>query len=442
MISFIVFLFSFLFYYSRKDAEYIFCLIFLATSGFGFLDTANIFIKSEDLIVLSVVYVTLNEWMKDKKYFKIKSDIFGKTILLILLFLFIQYLRTILFKIETPTFALKAIRHFLVLFLYFYLRRLKFKEFSRLTNLCLSASLVQGVFFYLQLFGLGGILTGRIDEATRYGEISRYANYPLLAEFFSIYFMVNEKKNIFTRFFFIVIFIFMPVIGQARGAILRVAIAIVIFFIIKRKVKYSIYIFIGALFFQYVVNPMFEYRTRNRKENTFEEIMKVVKDPTSIYESYTSGNAGGTFAFRIAMLMERIYYISDNPQYLPIGTGIIHEDSPNNKFIFKLGTRKEQFKSGRNMIGGADITWMQIILLHGLVGVVIFMVLLFVWIKKGLPMIRKNSNPLLIASSLYSIVAFFQTFNGNYFHRIFTLLFLLVFIAVIHATSYINVENK
>ena len=79
--------------------------------------------------------------------------------------------------------------------------------------------------------GVQGILSGRIDEAEKAEQITRYANYPVFSLFFTIYYVIKEKGNIFFRLFMITFFAMMPVIGQTRSAIISPAIAIIAFFI-------------------------------------------------------------------------------------------------------------------------------------------------------------------------------------------------------------------
>ena len=435
MVILLIYILSYILYYSNKKAEYLLCVIALTCSGFGFLDRQGLPFKVSDLMIVEVIYITINEWLKDKNYFNSKRDIFGKIFIIILLYYLFEFLRSVIFKIETPGFAFKVVRYITILFYYFYLRKLSFGTFEKLFHYILVCSVVQGLFFYLQLVGVQGILSGRIDEAEKADQITRYANYPVFSLFFTIYYVIKEKGNIFFRLFMITFFAMMPVIGQTRSAIISPAIAIIAFFIIKRKIKYSIYIALGAIFFQLVVNPMFEYRDRNRKKSTIDEIITIINNPTEAYNTYTSERNAGTFAFRIAMLVEKSNYLSDNPKYIPFGAGCIHEDSPNNKFTFKLGTRNERFSRGYAMTDGADISWNNILLLYGICGTFLFLLLLYTWFRHYLFFAKKTTNPLFLASLFYSITVFLLSFNHGNLILTSQLIYTQVLMAIVYVYS-------
>lgn len=442
MILLLLYFLSFILYYSNKKAEFLLCFIALTCSGFGFFSSQGLPFKISDLIIIEVVYITINERLKDRNYFNSKNDIFGKIFITILLYYLFEFIRTVVFKIDTPIYAFKVVRYITVLFFYFYLRKISYSTFEKLFHYLLVCSVAQGIFFYLQLFGIQGILTGRIDEAEKTGQITRYANFPVFSLFFTIYYVVKEKGNIFFRLFMIVFFAVMPVIGQTRSAIISPAIAIIAYFIIKRKIKYSIYIALGAIFFQLVVNPMFEYRDRHREKSTVDEIITIINNPTEAYNTYTSERNAGTFAFRIAMLVERSNYLADNPKCIPFGTGCIHEESPNNRFTFKLGTRNSRLERGFTMIGGADISWINILLLYGIGGIFLYTLLLYKWFKQYLSFVKDSINYLFISCLLYSITAFFLSFNSGYLVMPSTLIYIQIFMAIVYIYSKRELLNK
>lgn len=435
MVLLLIYLLSYIFYYSNKKAEFLLCIIALTCSGFGFLSSQELPFKISDLIIIEVVYITINERLKDRKYFNSKNDVFGKIFIAILLYYLFEFIRTIVFKIETPSFAFKVVRYITVLFFYFYLRKLSYSTFEKLFHFILICNVVQGIFFYLQLVGVQDILSGRIDEAERVGQITRYANYPGFSLFFTIYYVIKEKGNIFFRLFMIVFFAVMPVIGQTRSAIISPAIAIIAYFIIKRKIKYSIYIALGAIFFQLVVNPMFEYRDRHREKSTVDEIITIINNPTEAYDTYTSERNAGTFAFRIAMLVERVNYLADNPKYIPFGTGCIHEESPNNKFNFKIGTRNERALRGYSMTDGSDISWARILLLFGTIGTFLFILLLYKWFRYYLSYTKDSTNCLFLTSLFYSITVFFLSFNSGNLILISHLIYTQILMAIVYVYS-------
>jgi hypothetical protein len=228
----------------------------------------------------------------------------------------------------------------------------------------------------------------------------------------------------------------MYILGQMRGGILSMAATIGLFFLMKRKMKYVSYIVIGAIAYQFVISPMFEYRTRDAQTSTFAEIVNVVKDPTNVYQKYSTGASGGTFAFRIATLSERIIFMCHNPQYFPFGVGCIHEDSDANTFYFNLGTHNENFKNNKETIGSADITWVEILMRYGLIGVLLYLLLLYAWAKKGIPQIKNSDDAIFITCTVFVISVILGSFNGDNLGRVPSILNILFYLAVIYRYNY------
>lgn len=429
------FILSFFFYIKGRKGEVLFCLIAILSNCFGFLDQANI--KPTDLILSFSIGISICEFIKNHYFFQTKNDIFGKLILLILFYIFLNFAFTVLLHLETFSFALKVVRYSFVFLLYFYFRDINQNEIDRFIRLALIASTIQGVFYYLQLVGVN-VLSGRVDEAEDVGEITRYANYPRLVGFFILYYITTEKSSLFLKLFFITFYGFMLVLGQMRGGILALAFAICVFFLLKHKAKYILYIVGGVIVFQTIINPMFEYRTRNAERSTLEEVKMVLSNPTAIYESYTEDDESGNFLFRIAMLSERAVFMKDNPQYLPFGVGCIHEESPNNTFFFHLGTHNEMYKYGYGLLSSADIAWVGILMRYGLVGVLLFLLLLFAWFKTSIPLIRKCAYTPFVVAALMSITCFLGTFSGDNLGRIPAITNMLFYLAVIHSYKRVN----
>ena len=437
MIYILFFILSIVFYAKKRKGEVLFCLIAILSNCFGFVNQVNSSIKPTDLLLSFSIGISFCEFLKNHNYFQIKKDIFGKLILLIFFYILLNFAFTVLLHLETFSFALKVVRYSFVFLLYFYFRDINQNEIDRFIRLALIASTIQGVFYYLQLVGVN-VLSGRVDEAEDVGEITRYANYPPLVGFFILYYIVTEKSNLLSKLFFIPFFGFMLVLGQMRGAIIALAFVICIFFLFKHKAKYILYIVGGVIVFQTIINPMFEYRTRNAERSTLEEVKMVLSNPTAIYESYTEDDESGNFLFRIAMLSERVIFMKNNPQYLPFGVGCIHEESPNNIFLFQLGTHNEKLKYGYGMLSSADIAWVGILMRYGIVGVILFLLLLFAWFKTSIPLIRKSSYTPFVVSALMSISSFLGTFSGDNLGRIPALTYLLFYLAVIHSYKRAN----
>ncbi len=428
------FILSFFFYIKGRKGEVIFCLIAILSNCFGFNSPQSAIIKPTDLLIVLSIIISIAERIKNPYYFQVKKDIFAKIIVILFSYLLLNFIVTVALHIDSLSYALKVARFCFVFPLYFYFRTITQREIKRVIRLSLIACTIQGIFFYLQLVGIN-VLSGRVDEAEDVGEITRYANYPKFTGFFLLYYIVNDKVSLFTKLFYIPFFGFMLILGQMRGALLGYAFAVCVFFILQHRAKYILYIICGIVVYQVVINPMFEYRTRNSELNTLEEVKMVISDPTSIYESYTENGEKGNFLFRIAMLSERITYMKDNPQFLPFGIGCIHEESPNNTFIFKLGTNNERYQYGIGMLSSADIAWVGILIRFGLVGIILFLLLLISWQKTGFSIIKECQYAPYITAALLSIIYLIGSFVGDNLGRIPSITYMLFYLSICHSYS-------
>ena len=87
------------------------------------------------------------------------------------------------------------------------------------------------------------------------------------------------------------------------------------------------------------------------------------------------------------------------------------------------------------MIGGADISWINILLLYGICGIFIYTFLLYKWFKQYLSFVKDSINYLFISCLLYSITAFFLSFNSGYLVMPSTLIYIQIFMAIVYIYS-------
>lgn len=422
-------------YINRKKGVVLLCLIALCYNCFGFLDPSSSSIKGTDIVAFFSIITYLDGISRNKRYLQVKNDPIGIVIVLILVYFILNFLGTVILQVESLSNAIKVIRSRFIFLLYFYLRTFKKEDFKLFIKWVLVASIIQGVFFYLQLVGIN-VLSGRVDEAEDVGELTRYANYPKFAYFFVIYYVISHKESTSNKIFLITFFGTMYILGQMRGAIISSAAVIGVFFLLKKKMKYVGYIAIGVIVYQFVVAPMFEYRTRNNAQSTFREMVNVVKAPANVYQQYTMGESSGNFSFRIAMLSERIIFMFHNPQYLPFGVGCIHETSNANHFYFHIRTHSIDAKEGAGTLSSADITWVGILMRYGLVCILFFLLLLYVWAKEGIPHVRKCNDTIFITSAVMVIYIILGSFNSDNLGRIPSIVNILFYLAVIYRNNH------
>lgn len=417
IISILLFLSAIYFYLKRKNAELLLCLTAILNSCFGILPAYDYVTKPENFIFLFSIFVTVCGFFRNKRYLSIRQDWIAKIIIIILVYVSIECIYTIIF-IDHSTYPISTIKIHFILLLYFYFRKQPVECFKRYFYIALIPSVIQGIFFYLQVVGVDGILVGRVDEAVTASDSTRYANFPGLAFFYVFYFVFSKKYKMSTKVFMVCFFAGMPLLGQFRNDFANMALAFIIFFIIYRKAKYAIYMVIGYIAFATVVVPVLSQRTKGTGNSTLDDVKEVFSG--NIYN--IDVRDGGTFTFRIAMLGERWMYLEDHPENIPFGIGALNDFSPANHLYFDIATENDAYPNGKCIIESGDITWVPILLRYGLVGSFIMLSLLIVWIMQGIPMIKKINDPLFTVIALMGITTttgsfittVFDTATGNF----------------------------
>lgn len=427
-IYYIVFFIGIIFYLQDKRFYLLFTLAAIASNLFGLVGENSLRIKPSDFIVLITLFISFDQWRRDSNYFCTENDRFAKILLVLLFYITFLLLRTVFLNLDSIVNASKVYRGYLVLLIYFYIRKQTQVDIEKFFKLLFVCTFVQGILFYLQLIGISGILAGRIDEATSSYEVTRYANIPMFAAMCMMYVFFNKRQKNKAKIFFLFFFGGMYVIGQMRGAIISLSIAIAIYMYIYRNTKYLTYSILFVALYSFFIAPMFEYRTSNKQENTFEEIISTIKSPQDVYYNYAPTD--GTFKFRIAMLVERIFYMQEHPHHVPFGVGLIHEESNKNTFNFSLGTDNESLVKNRVMLSSADIAWVGILMRMGIIGVLIFSYLLIYWCQRGIMLLKTSSHTLMTISCLSSITVILGSFDCENLGRTSTLFVIMLYLAI------------
>ena len=417
----------------NRMPEMALCLTFMMSNLFGFaLALGGTTIKPYDFLIVSACVIYIIGYTRDHSFFSIKSEGLAKILLLTFLWIVIVFLGTIVFGQETPSYAFKVFRIYLLMPLYFVFRQMSMNQVEKFFKYVLTFSIIQGVFFYLQLVGVTGVLSGYGSELES-GEIlaeHRFGNYPVFAAFFFVSFFLNDNLSLIKRIVYCLFWGMMPIIGQMRGATICLALAITIYFFVQRKAKYVLYVGIAAMAFQLVAAPMFEKRESRHNVGTIEEIASVFSNPLAVYSNYAIEEGGGTFSFRIAMFAERIQFMLDNPQYAFSGVGCIHEHSPKQIYTFNIGTYSPDSKYGSSQLASADIEWVGVLMHFGFIGVLLWTLMYFGIIGKSVPLIRESTSHIFTVVSCSSVGLYFISYDSSSIDRP-AILITLLYVAII-----------
>lgn len=426
-IPLIVTLLAFYCYNQGKVAWLLVCMTFFFTNGYMLIETESFGLKPNDFLLFILIIISIREYSNNKNYFRIKGERSSQAVCLILIFLLFEAIRSILFGIEEFGFVIKVLRINILFLLYFYLRKVPVQELEKYVKLNLLFCSFQGILFYLQTVGIDGILIGRVEEAQTSSDISRYCNYPYFAQYYMIYFIVNSKIKSKKRIMGILFFGGMLILGMSRGLIMSTALAFALYFLVQRRAKNVAFIVAGYLVYALAVAPMLEAREQHDSSSH-----GIIQDVTSVVTAKDMSNieVEGTFAFRIAMLMERWFYIKKDIVETFIGVGVIHEESPNNRFDFAIGTANLAYWANHCQIESGDITWVPILLRYGLVGTGVFLYLLLVWCRQSYTLLKIDNEYVLTAALLSFSVTIGSLTNMVFdaYHTLFLALFCIIFV--------------
>ena len=411
----------------------LFSMLLIVTDGFGILPSEGGLLQKTDMLLLPTLYICYTERKRDKKFFSIKKDGIGKVVVIIIAFICLEYLRTIIYSIDSPIWALKVVRLQFFMLIYFYLRAQDMMVWKKFFRLALVFSFLQGVLYYLQLVGLTGILTREIDAAA---DNVRYGNYPMLTSFFIIYYLAYRGSNR-TKIIMLLYWGMMILLGQSRGAILGIAGVFFMLVLVQRNRKGLLLLAAGVAVYFFILNPLLAKRDSGERASTSNDISFLMNSSANEMANAQIGQIGNV-AFRFGMLAERWVYLTDNPEYIPMGVGCIHEESPANRFRFVLGTINEKFTWGKCMIESGDITWVPILLRFGVIGILLYGMLLIIWLFFSFRNYTSLSSPFSKTSCLMSACIITTSVGTTVFDATYTMFLLCIYLGMLMSDEYLK----
>lgn len=341
----LVVIFSFLtiigcFYWIKGNYSKFLTVVFLLLTNCININLTESIIKSQDFFLFLIVFCLLFPKDKSSGVLSVKGDAVGLIVRNIFVYLSLSFVITVSLGIESFSFALKVYRTFGYFLFYFIFRQIPICEFAKAFKNIFVISLIWGVLYIMQLFGVFLIKGSQeIDMTT--GAISRIRNIPLTSVI-TITFIVISNIKPKIKILLILIWCGILVLSQHRGVMLSLLIAIPLLMIIRQQLKKIMILGIAlglvlCLFSSLIANR-FSADSNDNGMSTIEEIKYGLS--MNNYSSYDSGS--GTFIFRLFLIKERVEYMLEDPIRLIVGNGMMHEDSPATarKFNFQLGTYK------------------------------------------------------------------------------------------------------
>lgn len=427
------------YFYTHYNRSWITLVIYIFFITNAFL--INIFkqdiVKPEDFALILVVLLSIGGFSRNRNFFSIKNDFIAKLLIIWMTFYFLEFCITVITNAETFSFSLKVVRKEFLLLSYFIFRRLKYQSLIKSMQAVFIITFIVNVFYIIQFFTSYPILSSEMDFSSGIGNYSRMRSVPAFTSTFLLYCLIS-KKRFKLKIPFILISIIVLSMSMNRTPIFSLGFVVVIFFALKRDIKKIIITsIIGILLFPII--SLFISARSEGNSSSLNDIYSAI----SIKSANDYSSDLGTFAFRIAMLIEKTEYLINNPQNLLTGVGSLHEDSKiRKKFNFQITPYKAD-KSGEysvaQEIDTGDIMWTPIIFRYGLIGFLLYIILIY----KSLSIFYKNRNKqeVLMLAFLFFILTIVSSFSSASLSNIVEMCKVVIFYLFFNITKSTQIKT-
>lgn len=441
LLLYVFLLFLAIYFYSQKNRRWItlFIYIFFITDAF----LINIFktniIKSEDFALVLVVLLSIWGFLSNRNFFSIKNDFIAKLFLVWMTFYLLEFCITVISNAETFGFALKVVRKEFLLLSYFVFRNYSYQSLIKTFKAVFVITFFVNILFVIQFFTSYPLLSSAMNFKGGIAGFPRIHLVPAFNIVFLLYAFITQYK-FKLKIPFIFLSLLVQFMSMNRTPIFSLAIVLIIYFIVERDLKKIITIaVIGFLLFP-VSSFFLEARTQGNSSS-----LEDIKSAFSMNSVNDYSNDLGTFSFRIAMLLERIDYLEKRPQYALLGVGCLHEDSPISQkaFNFQITPYKAD-ESGnyviRQNIDTADIMWTPVLLRYGIVGVILYIILIYSSITNFFK--YRNESDVYMLAFLYLIFLLISSFSSLGIGNLVQMNMLIVFYLFYKRRIRINKKNR
>lgn len=378
-----------------------------------------------DVIIFSSLIILFAEFLQKPFHRVIKNDKVGRIMIILMLYLVFVFCCTIFLNAEYPSYAFKVLRLYMIFIPYFVLLRIPafylYKYIRLLANI---------MFFVEIIFVISAIVYKSGAEVSLYG-ILRVPTSSLAGPLLLM--LLFDKVDVKYRKIYIVTLVLALIATFVRGHAIAVIVTAAIYLIFVRKsFKLIIPFALVLIAFSYLFDFIETYKYHGddvEKLDTKKEIQLAFKMKSSREFEKMNTSGGGTFTFRYALFLERMEFLARNPQYIPFGVGAVHEDSPNNKFFFKLGsTKMTNGVATVQTLDTGDIGFITQLMKFGVIYLLIFFWLLYTVVVTAY---QKRKYPYMIGLMLTIVFFILLTPDGDMFMDVCHMIFPLILISLI-----------
>lgn len=370
-----------------KNVYFLFFSLLLVFNGFGVLGEDSGYF-SIDLMIVSTIIILILQCINGKRVLDVRNDKVGKIIIFILIYEAIRSLCSPLLGEETLSYSLKVYRRDLIFLFYFLYRQVPFAAYAKFLKVSLPLLMVAGVVFIDSVFT--HLLT---SNEFFYRTAMMGIALPIITSLFW------DVKNVKFRILIILFWILVLFATEARGYFVAAIASFSFYYIfVNRKFR----LIIPLVVFVIVSTTALSYMDSNKQSSVESNSLAEELATARSLDSY-SDFSGGSFALRVALTFERADYLFNHPQKLLFGVGAIHEDSPNNRFSFYVGSFKTDSYDYRSkqMIDTEDVAFVSHWFRFGSV----YLVLIFALIISVIRRCVRYRNIQLMPTTLVTVLA-------------------------------------
>lgn len=418
----------------KHQWRFICAAVCLLTNLFG-LNFPESSVKYYDFFVMLMAYPLLFYVRWKDVICSFKEDKVEKVILVINLYVLFSFLWTVLIGNESFSYAFKVFRTYWYLWAYYFLKTIPYGEYKKSFKYLFRVTIVCGVLFILQLFGIE-LLAGGKEFDVSSGQVERMRNIPKLTIvlMFSLLFPIAETK---ARILLGLMWAGILVLSQHRGMMLSLCMAIPILYLVRGKLGKIIKVGVVGAIIVIIFSPLLMQRFGKDEGgmSLTQEISKGLDFSDVKYEDATDG----TFLFRSFLIQERVEYMLEHPINFVFGCGMMHEDSPATarRFKFLVGTKKFDPQTGaysiQQQISTSDVAFLTNFMRFGLVFIFLLLVLFFNMYKR----VYKSLDSSFASNILFLILTYYllRTLSGDEFTN---LAYMMLYSFVICSTKSIK----
>lgn len=391
-------------YHNEKYVLFMISFMALFTNLFMFLPAVQEGVRGTDVALVSSVIILISNGKKN-----VNNDKYYKYCIYILCFTIFQLFYTIIIEAETITFALKVLRIPALICFALVVRMIPIPKIKKFIKVAFIVTVIDGIFFYLEFLGLDILPdVDPLQAMLSLGSASS-CTIPVFTILF-LFICLSGAFNIKYKNLFLLFFLGILILTFVRTWLYGFMICAIFLLYLRKSDKKTIfrYVAIGAIALPVILNVVGK-KESNSSASSHSDFQNIISGEFLNPENNLNA-ANGTFAFRISMCVERFYYLIDNPRYLLLGTGAIHEGSPKNRFNFYLGTHNQMYD--RCMIESGDITWVPIVLRYGIIGTLLYLYFFILLIKR---FFRRSDEYCILAP--IALMYLIMSFSGAFFER-------------------------